>query len=143
MEDGLVVQVGGIGDLSWQVVVTGDTSDLLTMLHVHRAGVRVVDSGFRGPPLYPGKLLNEWRGRSGRLPYFVMVRTASTVTSVIAVTDQGTEVEVPLSDAIADFGLRFGAAALPPGEAPAGLRHRTAAGDLPELRAAPVFRPWK
>lgn len=142
MQDGLVVQLGGDGDLTWQVMMAGDTEDLLTMLQVHREGVLVANSGFGGPPLYPGTLVNEWRGRTDDLPYFVMVRTAPAVLSVVAVTERGIKVAVPLSDVVAVYGLRFGAAALPPGEVPAWLRATTADGDLPELGTAPGVPPW-
>lgn len=47
-----------------------------------------------GPKLSPGKLVNEWRGRTDGLPYFVMVRTDPTVQRVVAVTERGSEVEL-------------------------------------------------
>ncbi len=51
-------------------------------------------------------------------PYFVMARADPTVDRIVAVTDRGTEVELSLSAVVPQFGLRFAAVGLPPGEAP-------------------------
>src|SRR5260370_40311269 len=49
------------GGLRWLVVVSGDSEDLYTMLRVYSGDELVVPgSGFGGPPLYPGSVLNEW-----------------------------------------------------------------------------------
>jgi hypothetical protein len=114
---------GQAGELSWVVTVEGDDADLRTMLRVCRGDQVVVPgSGFGGPGLYPGRLLNEWRGRTGDLPYFVMARTSPAVSRVVATTDRGLEVELALSGPAGPSGLRFAAAALPPGHAPASIR---------------------
>ena len=58
-------------DLRWVVVAGGGDDDFCTLLRVYRGSRLVVaGSGFRGPKLYPGAVLNEWRGRTGDLPYF-------------------------------------------------------------------------
>ena len=74
------------------------------------------------PKLYEGDIINEYRGKSDDLPYFVMVRTAADVDLVLATTEQGTEVVLSLSPVNTQFRLRFGAAALPIGETPAAIR---------------------
>ena len=118
------------GGLRWSVrcwwgrQVPGQEPDLMTMLSVSRdADVLVQGSGMGGPPLWPGKIMNEWRGRTDDLPFFVMARVSPDVTRVIATTDSNLEIELPLSAAFEEFGgLRFAAAALPPGHAPGSIR---------------------
>lgn len=120
---GVQVLAGEVGDaLRWVVMVEGSDRDLYTMLHIYRDGRHVAGSGFGGPSLYGSSLLNEYRGRTDDLPYFVMARTAPIVDRVVAITDHGTEVVLALSAQIEQFGLRFAAAALPEGEGPHSLR---------------------
>ena len=122
--DGAVEVLSGTaaGGLRWSVVASGDDADFSTMLHIHRDSQQLAASGFGGPKLYPGSVVNEWRGKTDDLPYFVMARTALTVDRVIATTDRGSEIPLALSPPIERFGLRFAAAALPEGERPASLR---------------------
>ncbi len=121
--------------LRWVVDVAGDDEDLYTMLRVWRGDQLVVPgSGFGGPKLGPEQLMNEWRGRTDDLPYFVMARTVPEVERVIATTDRGEDVELALSATIEQFGLRFAAAALPAGHAPASVRAEGGGGVLATLR---------
>ena len=120
-EDEVEVLAGRHGELAWRVLVSGTSTRLMTVLQVRRGDRVVVRSGFGGPPLYPGDLVNEWRGRTDDLPYFVMARTDPSVDRVVAVTDRGTQVELALSDPVPAFGLRFAAAGLPDGEGPGRL----------------------
>jgi len=114
---------GQHGTLRWRILVRGDEQELFTMIQVHQGSRRVVaGSGFGGPPLYPGQLISNWRGRTDDLPYFVMNRSDPVIDRVVAITDRGTEVELSMSPVIAPFGLRFSAAGLPEGEAPSRLR---------------------
>lgn len=108
--------------LRWVVTVHGDDRDLYTWLHVYEGDRLLAGSGFGGPSLYDGSLMNEYRGRTDDLPWFVMARTAPVVDRVVATTDGGSEVTLDLSPAIDRFGLRFAAAALPAGEGPFSLR---------------------
>ena len=110
------------GGLRWVVVVSGDDENLSTMLHIYRGGRQLAGSGFGGPGLYPGSVVNEWRGQTDDLPYFVMARTAPIVDRVIATTGRGSEIELTMSPLIDHFGLRFAVAALPHGERPGSLR---------------------
>ena len=110
------------GGLRWVVVVSGDDENLSTMLHIYRGGRQLAGSGFGGPGLYPGSVVNEWRGQTDDLPYFVMARTAPVVDRVIATTSRGSEIELTMSPVIDRFGLRFAVAALPHGERPGSLR---------------------
>jgi hypothetical protein len=109
--------------LRWVVVCAGDSEDLYTLLRVYdKDTVVAAGSGFGGPPLWPGSVMNEWRGQKDDLPYFVMARTEPAVTRVVATTDQGLDVELSLSEPVERFGLRFAAAALPDGHAPLRIR---------------------
>ena len=109
--------------LRWLVVSSGDRENLYTMLRVYAGDELVVPgSGFGGPPLYPDSVLNEWRGRTDDLPYFVMARTVPEADRVVATTDQGTEVVLALSAPVEQFGVRFAAAPLPAGHRPARVR---------------------
>lgn len=111
------------GGLRWVVTCSGDEQDLYTLLRVYSGDELVVaGSGFGGPKLRQGSIMSEWRGRTNDLPYFVMARTVPTVTRVIATTDRGTDVVLELSEPVERFGLRFAAAALPPGHEPASIR---------------------
>ncbi|MGO8961763.1 MAG: hypothetical protein ACLQFR_30985 [Streptosporangiaceae bacterium] len=111
------------GGLRWVVVAYGDREDLYTMLRVYSGDELVVPgSGFGGPPLYPGDVLNEWRGRTDELPYFVMARTVPEADRVVATTDLGADVTLALSAPVEQFGVRFAAAALPAGHRPGSIR---------------------
>lgn len=109
-------------DLRWTVVVYGTDADLYTMLQVYRGDRQVSGSGFGGPKLFGGRVLNEWRGQRDDLPHFVMARMLPNVDRVVATTDRGSEITLALSPVIDQFGLRFAAAALPDGERPASIR---------------------
>jgi hypothetical protein len=134
------------GGLRWAVHVSGDQADLSTMLRVHAGNELVVPgSGFGGPALPAGSVMTEWRGRTDRahveLPYFVMARTDPSVDRVVATTDRGAEIDLILSDPVAEFGLRFAAAALPPGHAPASIRAERG-GAVLATRPQPM-PPWR
>ncbi len=115
------------------------------MIQVHQGSRRVVaGSGFGGPPLSPGRLISNWRGRTDDLPYFVMSRSDPVIDRMVAITDRGTEVELSMSPVIAPFGLRFSAAGLPEGEAPSRLhaeRDGTVIVDLDSRMPPRFMRP--
>jgi hypothetical protein len=110
------------GGLRWVVVTSGADQDLYTMLNVYRGDRQLAGSGFGGPRLHPGSVMNERPGQKDDLPWFVMARTDPTVDRVVAATARGTEVVLALSPVVEPFGLRFAAAALPAGEWPGRLR---------------------
>jgi hypothetical protein len=110
------------GGLRWVVVTSGTDQDLYTMLNVYRDDQLLGGSGFAGPKLYPGSVMNEWRGQKDDLPWFVMARTDPTVDRVVAATARGTEIVLAMSAVVEPSGLRFAAAALPAGEWPGQLR---------------------
>jgi len=132
------------GGLRWEVSCSGDDEDLYTILRVYSGDVRVVaGSGFGGPKLQPGSVMKEWRGRTDDLPYFVMARTVPAVTRVVATTDRGADVVLELSDPVERFGLRFAAAALPPGHMPAKItakRDGTVLEEQPQPMPPPALR---
>jgi hypothetical protein len=109
-------------DLRWVVVAEGDDEDLITMLDIYRDDRQVAGSGFRGQGLHGDSLINEWRGQTDDLPYFVMARVSPVVDRVVATTDRGSQIALSLSPVIDQFALRFAAGAIPPGEQPASLR---------------------
>lgn len=118
-----VLSGAAAGGLRWEIVCSGDDEHLYTMLRVYSGNECVVaGSGFGGPKLRPGSVMSEWRGRTDDLPFFVMARTAPAVTQVVATTDRSSDVVLELSEPDERFGLRFAAAALPPGHMPASIR---------------------
>lgn len=123
------------GGLRWVVVASGSDEDFYTMLNVYQDGRQVAGSGFGGPKLGPGSVINEWRGRKDHLPYFVMARTRPDVDRVVATTLSGTEITLALSPVV--HGLRFAAAALPDGEEPGSLRAERA-GVVLQARPQPM-----
>jgi len=138
-----VLSGAAAGGLRWEVVCSGDDEDLYTMLRVYSGDKRVVaGSGFGGPKLRPGSVMSEWRGRTDNLPYFVVARTAPAVTQVVATTDRGSDVVLELSEPVDRFGLRFAAAALPPGHMPATIRAERD-GAVLEERPQPMPRPFR
>lgn len=142
--DAVEVLAGTHGKLRWQVWTVGGPAELMTMLHVFDDDRRVAASGFGGPALYPGQLVNEWRGRTDDLPYFVMARTAPQVTRLVAVTDRGTQVELTMGPVDPRFGLRFAVAGLPDGDAPGLLLLEvdgSPAGSIPQPVGRPFLRP--
>ena len=130
--------------LRFEVTCSGDDGHLSTMLRVYSGDKRVVaGSGFGGPKLQPGSVMKEWRGHTDGLPYFVMARTAPAVTRVVATTDRGADVVLELSEPVERFGLRFAAAALPPGHMPARItaeRDGTVLEEQPQRMPPPALR---
>jgi hypothetical protein len=134
------------GGLRWVVVASGDDDNLSTMLHIYRGGQQLAGSGFGGPGLYPGSVVNEWRGQADDLPYFVMARIAPIVDRVIATTSRGAEIELTMSPLIDRFGVRFAVAALPHGQWLGSLRAEHEGTTLetcpqPMPRPRPYLRP--
>jgi hypothetical protein len=132
------VLAGRSGELRWVVVARQEGDDLYTTLRVWSGDELVVaGSGFGGPGLDPGSVLNEWRGRTDGLPYFVMARTVPEADRVVATTDLGLELELMLSEPVEQFGLRFAAAALPAGHGPLSIRAESG-GEVLASRPQPV-----
>jgi hypothetical protein len=130
--------------LSWVVVCEdGKNDELYTFLRVYSGNeLLVAGSGFGGPKLYPGQIMNEWRGRTDDLPYFVMARTRPDVERVVAITDLGLEVELTLSEPVERYGMRFAAAGIPSGHMPMQLRAEAGGTVLETLpQPIPPFRP--
>jgi hypothetical protein len=119
--DEVEVLTGTHGKLRWRIWTAGTEDNLLTMLQVFDGDRCVAESGFGGPALHPDRKVNQWRGRTDDLPYFVMARAAPEVSRLVAVTDRGTHVELVTGRADNRFGLRFAAAGLPDGEGPGVL----------------------
>lgn len=136
-EEPVEVLAGEHGDLRWRVLAYWEDTDLFTDIELFGGGVRVRRAGFGGPPLYPGDLLNEWRGVSDGLPWCVLARTDPVVDRLVAVTDRGAEIVLALSDVVPQFRLRFAAAVLPEGGRPGRLRAERG-GRRIEDRATPV-----
>ena len=121
--DGVAVLVGdATRGLQWIVTVDDSNGHLMVMLNVLRGDQYLSGSGFDGSKYFAGTVLQEWRGRTDDLPWFVMARTAAAVTRVVATTDLGTDVELTLSPFMSEFGSRFAAAGIPEGECPCAIR---------------------
>lgn len=125
-------------DLTWRVMAGGSDIEFSSMIEISRSGRRVAGSGMGGPKLYPNSAIHEFRGWTDDLPYVVLARTAPQIDRVVATTDAGTEIELPLSAVV--FGLRFGAALLPDGEGPASIRAEQG-GVVVEVKQQRMHRP--
>ena len=123
-----VLRGSRVDGLTWRVLAGGNVADFQTYVDRHLGNASAM-SGFQGPALYPGELVNSWAGRADGLPEFVMVRTSSTVVAVTAVSVTGRDYPVTLSDVIERFGLRFGAVPVHEGESIVELRVEAASGD--------------
>jgi hypothetical protein len=144
LHDEVEVLAGTHRNLRWQVWAGGTADDLMTMLQVFDGDRRVAWSGFGGPALFPDRKVNEWRGRTDDLPYFLMARTAPEVSRLVAVTNRGTRVELVMDEVDARFGLRFAAAGLPEGEGPGVLLVEADGrpdGSLPQPMGWPAAGP--
>ena len=121
--DGVVVLEGeSRSGLLWAVSVDHHDRHLIVMLNVFRGDRRLSSSGFDGSVSSSGTVLEQWWGRTDDLPYFVMARTAGTMTRVVATTSHGTDIELKLSAFIPEYGSRFAAVDLPDGEFPSTIR---------------------
>jgi len=113
MEDLVEVSQGSADDVRWTILASlSPDGELLSMVR-RRRGRTEATSGMAGPALPPGQLVNSWFGQASGLPPFVLVRTAPSVSGVIAVLASGARIELHLSEVTAQFGLRFAAAPLP------------------------------
>lgn len=124
-------------DLTWRVMAGGSDTEFSTMIQISRNGRTVAGSGMAGPKLYADSVINEFRGWSDDLPCVVLARTAPQIDRVVATTDAGSEIELPLSGIV--FGLRFAAALLPEGEGPAAIRAERD-GVVVEVKPQPMHR---
>jgi hypothetical protein len=100
-------------------------------------GKRIPVGGFKGPGLTEGALVNVWSGCADGAPTFVAVRTAPTVDAVWILDNTATEHELPLSDVIPGFGLRFGARPVAEAREAVGLRVHSD-GSVSEVRISSV-----
>jgi len=116
--------LSGVSDQGyrWLVEAGGSDDDFMTMLRLFDGARRVFGGGMGGPKLYPGTVIHESRNRKDDLPYVLVARTAPHIDRVVATTDLGFEIVLPLSGVIDQFGLRFAAAVLPDGQGPGSIR---------------------
>ncbi|MFI6469870.1 hypothetical protein ACIBL5_06345 [Streptomyces sp. NPDC050516] len=110
------VHTGRHGNTRW-VMTAGEAGEYFaTFLKVYGPDGEVRgETGFAGERLYPGNPLRASWGGSDSTPVFVKARTAPEIDQVIVETDQNEHIDLDLSDVVAEFDLRFGAAALPAG----------------------------
>lgn len=123
-----MVLEGVHADMTWQVRVHGDDADLSSMLYLYRGTKLLKGGGMGGPPLYPGDLVNDYRGYSDHAPAQVLVRTHPDVISVVVTTERNIRVPVALSEVIQPWGLCFGVAILDDGDTTGGLSVYTSDG---------------
>jgi hypothetical protein len=83
--DGVAVLRGdAMPGLRWTVSVDASEGHLMVMLNGFRGDRHLAGSGFDGTKFFGGRVLQEWRGRTDDLPFFVMARTAGAVIRVVA-----------------------------------------------------------
>jgi hypothetical protein len=124
VDEGELIEVlhgDGPDGLTWRVLAGGHQEDFRTYAE-RRRGSAYARSGFRGPKLPLGELVNTWTGHADGIPPFVMVRAAPDVRGAVAVGATGREYALTFSEVIEPFHLRFGAAPLPEGESVIELR---------------------
>jgi hypothetical protein len=113
MQDLVEVMTGGADDVRWTVLAGREPDGGVLSMVRRQRGSAEATSGMGGPALYPGQLVNSWFGRATGLPPFVLVRAAPAVIAVTAALQSGARVDLPLSEVVTEFGLRFGATSLP------------------------------
>jgi hypothetical protein len=116
---------------TWSVDVRSDpTCDdgLYTFVRRTAADGRSARSGMGGPKLYGDDVVNVWAGRSDGTPPFILIRGVPSIEEATVLTNGGKTVHVTLSPEIEEFGLRFGAAALPEDDPPETLSVRLGSG---------------
>ena len=130
---------------TWAVDVRPDpTCDDGLYTFVRRTAVdgRSARSGMGGPKLYGDGVVNVWAGKSDGTPPFVLIRGVPSIEEATVLTNGGETVHVTLSPEIEEFGLRFGAAALPEDDPPETLSvrlgdGRVVQGDVPWPKRPP------
>ncbi len=136
-----VLSGSGEDGLTWTVEVGGTRSQLRLALRVARRGKWLTGPSIGAVP-QPPSLLSYGYGFGGndddRVRH-VLVGVHSSVERVVALTDQGLELAVPLSDLDPEFGIRFGALVLPYTEVPVEIRAEIA-GTAVEAHST-VIRP--
>jgi hypothetical protein len=115
----------GVGDLAWEVTA-GDldgpagADEFLTLISRSQGGITAT-SGFRGPKLHPGDLINYWVGKAAGTPVFVVVRAHPRVERVAIVCRSRAKYSLGMSPEVPEFGLRFGAGPVLQGEQVVGV----------------------
>jgi hypothetical protein len=121
VQDLVEVMTGSTDDVRWAVLVGREPDGgVLSMVRRQRGSAKAT-SGMGGPALYPRQLVNSWTGQATGLPPLVPVRAAPSVAGVPVALESGARVDLPLSDVVAEFGLRFGATPLPEQDRLVGL----------------------
>lgn len=115
----------GAGDLAWalsagNVEGAAGAAEFVTLISRSQGGTTST-SGFRGPKLYPGELINYWVGKAVGTPVFVVVRADPKVVRCAVVCSSRARYAIEMSDEIPEFGLRFGALPVLPGEQVVGV----------------------
>jgi hypothetical protein len=131
---------------TWSVDVRPDpTCDDGLYTFVRRTAVdgSSARSGMGGPKLYGDNVVNVWAGRSDGTPPFILLRGVPSIEEATVLTSGGKTVRITLSPEIEEFGLRFGAAALPKDDPPEILSvrlgdGRVVEGDVPWPRRPPI-----
>jgi hypothetical protein len=102
--------------LRWRVLA-GWTDDghLMTQVFIDGCDNITPIGGFGGPAVWEGELINYWYGQAEHTPTFVVIRARSEVRRVL-MTGAGPAAEIPLSDVMPAFGVRFGGHRLLPGQ---------------------------
>lgn len=119
----------------WSIEVRPDTTcadGLYTFVRRTAPDGRTARSGMGGPKLHEGDVVSIWAGRSDGAPPFILVRGLPSIEEATVRTTGGATVPVTLSPVDEEYGLRFGAAALPQDDPPETLMARLAEGHVVE-----------
>lgn len=77
------------------------------------AGSVVSESGFMGPKLYPGRLINTWDGQTDKGPHFVIARSSPRITRIVVTVDGGISLDLDMSLPFEGFDMRFAVGVFP------------------------------
>ncbi|MDA8312144.1 MAG: hypothetical protein M0Z46_16365 [Actinomycetota bacterium] len=131
---------------TWSVGVRPDPTcedGLYTFVRRTAADGHSARSGMGGPKLWGDSAVNVWVGKSDGTPPFILIRGIPSIEEATVLTNGGEAIQIALSPEIEEFGLRFGAAALPADDPPEILRVRLADGrvvedEIPWPRRPPI-----
>lgn len=98
----------------WELEVSGDRRELLTMVKVTLADGRTPwGVGCAGPPVYPGSRVNVCTGSDGAGPRTFIARVTPDVRAVVVALSDGTREDLVLHGDGDRLGVRIGVLVYP------------------------------
>ncbi len=116
--------MSGVSDQGylWTIEAGGSDDNFMITLRLFKDGRRVFGGGMAGAKLFLGTVIHSSHHRKDDLPWVIVARTAPEIDRVLATTNLDAEIDLPLSEVIDQFGLRFTACVLPEGHTPGSIR---------------------